>query len=147
MKQQACQLSLKHIGLILAAMAAAPAALAGPDILKCVDRDGHITLTDQPCPPGTSGGRMEIQEGYSVQGSSGSAGNTGAGGPAEAPAAPAAPALERYPAPPPPRAQPRVRGPRHAPFARDAATLKAAHAQLLILDGARPRGTRLAGLD
>jgi hypothetical protein len=145
MKQQACQLSLKHIGLILAALAAAPAALAGADILKCVDRAGRVTLTDQPCPPGTSGARMEIQEGYSVQGSSGSAGSTGSGGPADAPGAPV---LEHYPAPPrPPRAQPRVRVQKHAPFAPDAATLKAAHAQLLILDGSRSKATRLAGLD
>jgi hypothetical protein len=140
MKRQAC--------LILAAMAAAPAALAGPDILKCVDRAGHITLTDQPCPPGSISGHMAIQQGYG-EGSSGAAGSTGSGGPADATVPLSKPALEHYPAPPapPPRAGPRVREQQHAPFARDAATLKAAHAQLLILDGSRPKRPRLAGLD
>jgi hypothetical protein len=34
--------------------AVAPAALAGNDIVKCVDASGHITLTDQPCESGAS---------------------------------------------------------------------------------------------
>ncbi|WP_460825361.1 DUF4124 domain-containing protein, partial [Massilia solisilvae] len=72
MKRHTCQLCL-----ILAAATAAPAALAG-DILKCVDRTGHVTLTDQPCPPGTAGQRLVIQD--SSFGGSGSAGSTGAGG-------------------------------------------------------------------
>ena len=47
MKRLASQLSL-----IIAALAATPAALAGSDILKCVDGAGHVTLTDQPCESG-----------------------------------------------------------------------------------------------
>lgn len=131
MIRRACQLSL-----ILAACAAAPAALAGPDILKCVDRTGHITLTDQPCAPGSAATRVAVQEGYS-----GAGGNTGSGGDET-------PAVEHYPAPAPLAPQHRWRpAPAKKPaMSRDAATLKAARAQLLK-DAARPRQGRLANLD
>ncbi|GAB3418510.1 DUF4124 domain-containing protein [Massilia agilis] len=123
MKRQACQLCL-----ILAAATAAPSALAG-DILKCVDRTGHVTLTDQPCPPGTAGQRLVIQD--SSFGGSGSAGSTGSGGD-ELPAA--VPAMARYPAPAPlpPRGKWKPPTAKEAQLSRDAATLKAARMQLMV---------------
>jgi hypothetical protein len=127
MKRAACQLSL-----VLASLAAAPAAWCGPDIMKCVDKAGHITLTDQPCAPGTTAERVLVQEGYS-----GTAGSTGAGGDEQA--APAAPAVEHFRAPAQPRWRPKT-GPAKAPMTRDAATLKAARAQLLLQDGKARQG-------
>ena len=52
---------MKHLATLsftLAALAAAPAALAGSEILKCVDRAGNVTLTDQPCESGARATRM-----------------------------------------------------------------------------------------
>ena len=37
----------------VSAFVAAP-ALAGNEIVKCVDASGHVTLTDQPCEAGTA---------------------------------------------------------------------------------------------
>jgi hypothetical protein len=136
----ACQLSL-----VLAAATAAPVALAGSDINKCVDRGGHITLTDQPCAPGSSAQRLLLQEG-----SGGTAGSTGSGGPeGDAGGQPAAPAVEHFPAPARVAPQHRWRPAtaKKAPMSRDAATLKAARMQLLLQDGARTRQGGLANLD
>jgi hypothetical protein len=130
MKRHACQISL------IAALLAAPAAWAGSDIVKCVDRGGHVTLTDQPCEDGAAGVRL-------------STGNAADGAPQAA-----SPAVEHFPAPRElPRSGPRS-GPRRPPEAkriklsRDAVTLKEARAQLLLLDEARglPQ-PKLAGLN
>jgi hypothetical protein len=131
MKSAVCNLSI-----VFAALAAAPAAWAEAEIVKCVAPDGHVTLTDQPCPAGSTVSRLES----GMSGSSGSNGSTGSG-------AGTAPAVEHYPAP---HALPRA--PARAPagkkaeprrvssLTRDVATLKEAHAQLLLLDAAsRPR--------
>ena len=49
-----------HLMSMIAAMVlAAPAAMAGNDIVKCVDGGGHVTLTDQPCGAGASTVRLE----------------------------------------------------------------------------------------
>ena len=119
MKRLATQLSL-----VFAAIAAAPAALAGSEILKCVDAGGHVTLTDQPCESGAQATRL-----VSVAGSEG------------APAATEAqqPAAQRYEAPHPLQRQqawrPRVaQVQQDRPLARDVATLKAARAQLLVIE-------------
>jgi hypothetical protein len=40
--------------LFLSCMMAASAAMAGSEIVKCVDAAGHVVLTDQPCQGGTS---------------------------------------------------------------------------------------------
>ena len=133
MKRLASQLSL-----VFAAMAAAPAALAGSDILKCVDGAGHVTLTDQPCEGGARATRLvsaSMQE--------------------AAPDAPAAArevqpvAVQRHEAPPALVHQqtwrPRVPN-RDRPLARDVATLKAARAQLLLIDADRPSRPTLAGI-
>jgi hypothetical protein len=143
MRHPACQISL-----ILAALAAAPAALAGPDILKCVDRNGHITLTDQPCAPGSSTQRLVLPDDTPTsQGTSGAAGTTSSGGfePVPAPAASQRPEHYEGPAPVPPRGKWRPPAAKRSALSRDEATLKAAHLQLLIKDGTRQG--RLARLD
>ena len=43
---------VRLLSIIAAAVLAAP-ALAG-EIVKCVDSNGHVTLTDQPCATGTA---------------------------------------------------------------------------------------------
>ena len=47
---------VRLLSIIAAAVLAAP-ALAG-EIVKCVDSDGHVTLTDQPCASGSATVRM-----------------------------------------------------------------------------------------
>ncbi|MGZ5200962.1 MAG: DUF4124 domain-containing protein [Telluria sp.] len=137
MKNPACQLSL-----ILLAACAAPAALAGPDILKCVDRNGHVTLTDQPCPPGSqvalvipdvAPGNPVAAPGAAQVGSSGGAGATGSGG--DEPAPNATPAVEHYPLPPaPPKTRARPAPAKRTPLTRDEVTLKAARMKMLLND-------------
>lgn len=134
MKRTVCQLSL-----VLLAAAVAPCALAGPDILKCVDDTGHVTLTDQPCPAGSrvtlvipdAGPSRPAARGTTQVGGSGAAGATGSGG--EEVTAPA-PAAERLPAPPPPPRSRYKTPSRPAPLSRDEATLKAARLKMMIND-------------
>jgi hypothetical protein len=137
MKSAVCNLSI-----VLAALVAAPATWAEAEIVKCVAQDGHVTLTDQPCPAGSTVSRLES----GMSGSSGSSGSTGSGS-GTGTGTGTAPAVEHYPAP---RAMPRApaRTPagkkaephRVSSLTRDVATLKEAHAQLLLLDAAnRPR--------
>lgn len=141
MKSAACQMSL-----ILLSAFAAPSVLAGPDILKCVDSGGHVTLTDQPCPAGT---RVTLvipdatpprpaARGAAQMGGSG-AGSTGSGGDEPQVTAPAAtapaPAVERMPAPPAaPRSKSKTPAGKHVPLSRDETTLRAAHMRMLIND-------------
>jgi hypothetical protein len=127
MKRGVCKLSI-----VLAALAAAPAAWAEAEIVKCVAPDGHVTLTDQPCPAGSSVSRLES----GMSGSSGAAGSTSSGGGTT-------PAIEHYPAPHVlPRAPARTPSGKKAEprrvsaLTRDVATLKEAHAQLLLLEAA-----------
>lgn len=131
MKRLATQLTL-----VFAAIAAAPAALAGSEVLKCVDGAGHVTLTDQPCESGSRVTRL-------VNGSE-------PDGPATAAAseAPAASAQRHEPSPALVRQhawRPRVEN-RDRPLARDVATLKAARAQLLLIDADRAHRPTLAGI-
>jgi hypothetical protein len=49
---------LIQISLCAAAALGAPAALAGSEIVKCIDAKGHVTLTDQPCTDGATTVRM-----------------------------------------------------------------------------------------
>lgn len=132
MKRLATQLSI-----VFAAIAAAPAALAGSEVLKCVDVEGHVTLTDQPC---ESGARMtRLVAGSAPEGVE----DTPA--PAAVTPAPmvqrhqAAPALERQQS-----WRPRIPAQTDRPLARDVATLKAARAQLLLIDSDRTRRPTLA---
>lgn len=132
MKRLATQLSI-----VFAAIAAAPAALAGSEVLKCVDMEGHVTLTDQPCESGARSTRLVTA----------AAPETAAETPAPADA-PQAPAVQRYEAAPALQRQhawrPRVAAQPDRPLARDVATLKAARAQLLLIDSDRVRRPTLA---
>lgn len=131
MKRLASQLSL-----IMAALAVAPAALAGSEVLKCVDAGGHVTLTDQPC---ESGARVTRLTTASPQ--DGALPAPAAGTEAQASG------VQRYEAPLAISRQqtwrPRVPN-RDRPLARDVATLKAARAQLLLIDADRPHRQTLA---
>jgi hypothetical protein len=126
-----------RLSFALAVLAAAPAALAGSEVLKCVDAAGHVTLTDQPCESGAHATRLA---------SSASPEAT----PAEASTQgnqPQAVAVQRYEAPPAllrqqdwrPRLPQRMR-----PLAPDVATLKAARAQLMLSDAVRQPRPQLA---
>jgi len=119
---------------ILVAALAAPAVEAGTDIVKCVDGEGRITLTDQPCDSGTTTVRL-----------------------ASMPAEESTTRVEPYPLVaehatlPPPSAQrrqvvPRIQYVKAKPMMRDVATLKAARAQFLLMDAGASRQT-LATLD
>ena len=126
-----------RLSLILAALAAAPAALAGSEVLKCVDASGHVTLTDQPCGAGAqvtrlTAGTTEAAADLAVSGEA-AQGST----------------VQRHEVPARmlrqqdwrPRVSQQDRQP-DRPLARDVATLKAARAQLMLSDAVRqPRPT------
>jgi Domain of unknown function (DUF4124) len=102
----------------LSASMAAPAALAGNEIVKCIDASGHVTLTDQPCAAGSATVKLSSE----------------------------APLPQRHVLPATELRQDRWKRPQEAkaaPLSRDVATLKAAR-RMLMLQEARPR---LAGLD
>lgn len=139
---------MKHLAtlsLTLAALAAAPAALAGSEILKCVDRAGNVTLTDQPCESGARATRMvgtAASAPVAVSTASPAAVQDAAYDLQAAPSAeqPQAEPLQRFAASPRMQQQHdwRPRMPqRDRPLARDVATLKAARAQLLLSDADR----------
>lgn len=139
MKRLASRLSTR-LTLVLAALAAAPAALAGSEIMKCVDAAGHVTLTDRPCENGARATRLLIVP----------ASDAAPAAPAEPATADAQPgAVQRYEAPPAMLRQqdwrPRVQQ-RDRPLARDVATLKAARAQLTLIDADRHPRPQLATL-
>jgi hypothetical protein len=109
---------VRLLSMIAAALLAAP-ALAG-EIVKCVDSDGHVTLTDQPCASGSASVPLARDTGV--------------------------PERERHvlPAAELPRVawkKPNLAAP--VKLARDVATLKEAR-RMLMLQNARPR---LAGLN
>ena len=103
--------------LFLAGMLFASAAYAGNDINKCITPEGHVTLTDAPCPGDTE--TVKVVNG--------------------------APGIERVaPAPMPARYTALMRSTRPANgLSLDVATLKAARANLQLL---APRAQRIAGL-
>jgi hypothetical protein len=117
----------------LSAAVAAPVAMAGSEIVKCVAADGQVTLTDQPCEGGAATVRLS---GESPQ---------------------AQPQTQPQPQPQTQSQSPRHVAPaelrqagwqrppvvRAAPLSRDVATLKAAH-RMMMLQETRPR---LAGLN
>ena len=112
------------ISMIAAAVLAAPAAMAGADIVKCVDSGGHVTLTDQPCDAGAVTVRLGQETAQNAQQAT--------------PRRYVLPAVDlRHEA----WKRPAVERP--APLSRDVATLKAARQTLLMLD-AKPA---LAGLN
>jgi hypothetical protein len=109
---------VRLLSIIAAAALAAP-ALAG-EIVKCVDSDGHITLTDQPCASGAATVPLSQDTG--------------------------APLPQRHVLPAAELPRPAWKRPNLATpmkLARDVATLKEAR-RMLMLQDARPR---LAGLN
>lgn len=109
---------VRLLSMIAAAVLAAP-ALAG-EIVKCVDSNGHITLTDQPCASGSVSTPVSRDTG------------------------PLPPQRHVLPAAELPRVawkRPNLAAP--VKLARDIATLKEAR-RMLMLQDARPR---LAGLN
>jgi hypothetical protein len=102
----------------LSAAVAVPAAMAGNEIVKCVDASGQVTLTDQPCDTGSATVRLSSE---SPQ-------------PQRHVVTPAELRHDGWKRPPVVRA---------APLSRDVATLKAAH-RMMMLQETRPR---LAGLN
>ncbi|QJE01408.1 DUF4124 domain-containing protein [Massilia forsythiae] len=137
------------LAMIAAVVFTGPAAVAGTDIVKCVAADGHVTLTDQPCPAGdaavtlsrdtqaSAGAQTQEQQTAQQTGQPGAPPDT----------ARAQPPAQRYVLPAaelrhaawqrPAAAQP-------APLAGDIATLKAARRTLMLQESTR---TSLAGLN
>jgi hypothetical protein len=117
MKRPVTLLSIVAAAACAASMAT-PAALAGNEIVKCVDAGGHVTLTDQPCDAGSAtvrlSGETPLPQRHVV-----------------------APADLRH------AGWRRPHAVRPATLSRDVATLKAAR-RMLMLQEARPR---LAGLN
>jgi len=125
MKRHFCQLLL-----LAATTMAAPVAFSETSIVKCVDDEGRVTLTDRPCEVGMTTVRMVSE-------------------PSNDGVTRVHPLVAEASALPPPRAMQRtyVPAPRAAakPLASDVATLKAARAQFVLSD---VRSTPvLAGLD
>ena len=123
MKRPVRLLSMIAVAALSASMAA-PAAMAGNEIVKCIDASGHVTLTDQPCEAGTATVRLA----------------------SESSPAPAISQPQRHVLPAAELRHQVWRQPpvvRAAPLSRDVATLKAAR-RLLMLQETRPR---LAGLN
>ncbi|MFC4932725.1 DUF4124 domain-containing protein [Massilia sp. GCM10023247] len=135
MKRLASQLS-SQLALALAALAATPAALAGSEIMKCVDASGHVTLTDQPCASGERATRLLVVA--AAEPASASGPESAAGQPSAAQRYDASPAMLRQQ-----DWRPRMAN-RDRPLARDVATLKAARAQLMLIDADRHPRPQLA---
>lgn len=108
--------SITLMHLIAALVVAAPAAMAG-DIVKCVEPDGHVTLTDQPCTIGSTTVHLDGDRGVP------------------------APTVQHHVLPAAQLRQSAWRRPdlsRPLPLSRDVATLQAARRTLMMLD-AKPR--------
>src|SRR5213595_3825369 len=108
--------------IFLAAIMAASAAWGGTDIVKCIDRVGHATLTDAPC--AASEASVPIAPGPDALATEVS------------PMAPPVPALERVSALARPVLHDNWAGKPRADrmLARDVATMKAARLSLQVLD-------------
>jgi hypothetical protein len=142
MKRHASQLSL-----ILAAFAFAPAALAGPEVVKCTDPAGHVTLTDQPCE--SNAATVRLSQVPAVPEAEALVVSDEAEAGAELAAAAHRFPVERHVAAPGLLRQANWKTP-PAPgsrlLARDVATLKQARLQLQMMDSTAKRQPRLAGL-
>jgi len=116
MKRHLCQLCL-----LAAATMAAPAAFSETSIVKCVDDEGRVTLTDHPCDTGATTVRLSREPA-----------NDGMTRVSAYPLIADASVL------PPPRAVRRMAMPIERvaarPLASDVATLKAARAQFVLSD-------------
>jgi hypothetical protein len=115
----------------LSAAVAMPAAMAGNEIVKCVDTAGHVTLTDQPCDSGAATVRLSSETQQPLQQQSQQQQQQ------QPQRHLVAPAELRH------AGWKRPQVVRAAPLSRDVATLKAAH-RMMMLQETRPR---LAGLN
>ncbi|MDB5906289.1 MAG: hypothetical protein JWP34_403 [Massilia sp.] len=127
--------------MLATAMLAASAAFAGADIVKCVDQNGHVILTNSQCGEGDQAVLVAAP---------------GVAASEETAVVPAAPAVrrvtvQRYVLPPAEVRQGTWTSPSRAsrPLARDVETLKAARLSMQVLDeaSATQRHQRLAGLN
>jgi hypothetical protein len=150
MIHRALSCSMFFAGLMLSSAVFADAA-----IVKCIDADGKVTLTDSRCPTATQ--TVAVVVGATEPAPSGEADeadgdNETALISGESPAAPVAvtaPSIERYNAAAWTRRDlPGVRKYASGALARDVATLKAARHSLMLQDSAAQtaRSQRLAGL-
>lgn len=122
MKRHLC---LSILSATLVALAA-PGAIAGSDIIKCVDGAGRVTLTDQPCDNGATTVRMASTPADDNR--------------ARVEAHPLA--VEQATLPPPPVQRRHIpQRVKAKPMMRDVATLKAARAQFLLLDAGAGKPT------
>jgi len=121
-----------HLMSMFAAMVlAAPVALAGNEIVKCVDADGRVTLTDQPCGARASTVRLDQDRNASQSQAQ------------SQPQPQFQPDVQRHVLPAADlREWRRPDLTRSVPLKQDVATLRAAH-RMLMLQDARPT---LAGL-
>jgi hypothetical protein len=124
--------SIQLMSMFAAMVLSGPAAMAG-DIVKCVDADGRVTLTDQPCSTGAAAVRLDQERtGPRYQSDFETPFRSQFQGDRQRHVLPAAD-LRQWRRPDLSRA---------APLTLDVATLKAAHRTLMLQD-ARPT---LAGL-
>lgn len=135
--------------IFISAMLAAAAAFAGADIVKCVDQNGQVTLTDAQC---GEAAQTVLVTGAANTPADGSAQST----PADTATLPAAPAarrtsIERIVVAPAQLRHDNWSAPRPGGrmLARDVETLKAARLSMQVLDeaSATARHQRLAGLN
>jgi hypothetical protein len=135
-------------GILISAMLAASAAFAGADIVKCVDQDGRVTLSDLQCGEGSQTVPLAKPSIAPAEDSADSQ-------PADMAELPAVPAtrivIERVARARAPVQHDNWTAPRQSSrmLARDVETLKAARLSLQVLDAAAAAGRhqRLAGLN
>ncbi|MET0856492.1 MAG: DUF4124 domain-containing protein [Telluria sp.] len=135
--------------LFLTAMLAASATFAGTDIVKCVDQDGHVTLTDSQC--GAAAEQVLVAAGSDAMPAAEETIDTPAVQAVEAVPAVRRVAVQRFVLPPAALRQSSWAAPRPAsrPLARDVETLKAARVSMQVLDQASAtlKHQRMAGLN
>ncbi len=125
---------LATCAVLLSSLVFASSANAGSEINKCIAPSGAVTLTDEPCPANTHGVKV-----VSAPADAGSGTDAPTAGPRTI-------SVERYAsAPMPVRFAPPMRSPAPARgMSLDAATLKAAKANLTLFDMGTQRAQRIA---
>lgn len=129
--------------IFITAMLAASAAFAAGDIVKCVDQNGKVTLTESQCSDGV--------QTVLLAGDAPAVAADAAAGDATIPAAPARRATQRVAYTPAAIDHDTWTAPKSngRPLARDVETLKAARISMRVMDEASStlRHQRLAGLN
>jgi hypothetical protein len=141
--------------MFFAGLMLSSAVFADPEIVKCIDGDGKVTLTDTRCPAAAQmvavvAGGTEPADREEAGGENEMALISGESSTPVTPAAVTAPTIERYnnASAWSKRELPGVRKHAGGALARDVATLKAARHSLMLQDSAAQaaRSQRLAGL-